>query len=54
MTPDTLFGCVGNTDNAISTPPHLHLGIYAGDSYLTCEGRLKILPATHGSRVVKT
>jgi peptidoglycan LD-endopeptidase LytH len=37
VTPETLLGYVGNTGNAISTPPHLHLGIYAGDSYLTCD-----------------
>ncbi len=37
VTPDTLLGYVGNTGNAVSTPPHLHLGIYAGESYLTCD-----------------
>lgn len=37
VTPDTLLGYVGNTGNANSTPPHLHLGIYAGESYLTCD-----------------
>lgn len=36
VTPETLLGYVGNTGNAVDTPPHLHLGIYAGASYLTC------------------
>jgi len=31
VTPDTLLGFVGNTGNAISTPPHLHLGVYTGE-----------------------
>ncbi len=25
-----ILGYVGNTGNAITTPPHLHFGIYAG------------------------
>ena len=37
VTPETLLGYVGNTGNASTTPPHLHLGIYAGESYLTCD-----------------
>ena len=37
VTPDTLLGYVGNTGNAALTPPHLHLGVYAGESYLTCD-----------------
>ena len=41
VTPETLLGFVGNTGNAEATPPHLHLGIYAGiyagESYLTCD-----------------
>lgn len=28
VTPDSLIGYVGNTGDAISTPPHLHFGIY--------------------------
>lgn len=24
-----------NTGNASTTPPHLHFGVYAGESYLT-------------------
>lgn len=28
VTPDTVIGYVGNTGNARSTPPHLHLGVY--------------------------
>ena len=30
VTVDTLLGYVGNTGNAVSTPPHLHFGIYSG------------------------
>ena len=30
VSPDTVLGYVGNTGNAITTPPHLHLGIYSG------------------------
>lgn len=37
VTPETLLGYVGNTGNAALTPPHLHLGVYAGESYLTCD-----------------
>ena len=37
VTPETLLGYVGNTGNAITTPPHLHFGVYAGESYLTCD-----------------
>lgn len=31
VTPETLLGYVGNTGNAITTPPHLHLGIYTSE-----------------------
>jgi murein DD-endopeptidase MepM/ murein hydrolase activator NlpD len=31
VSPETLLGYVGNTGNAISTPPHLHLGIYTSE-----------------------
>ncbi|MCA9838442.1 MAG: peptidoglycan DD-metalloendopeptidase family protein [Trueperaceae bacterium] len=31
VTTDTLIGYVGNTGNAITTPPHLHLGIYTSE-----------------------
>ena len=27
---DTMLGFVGNTGNAITTPPHLHFGVYEG------------------------
>ena len=36
VTPDTLLGYVGTTGNAAGTPPHLHLGLYAGEP-LSCE-----------------
>lgn len=36
VTTATLLGYVGNTGNASTTPPHLHLGIYSG-SYQTCD-----------------
>lgn len=32
---DTVLGYVGNTGNAVSTPPHLHFGVYSG-SRRTC------------------
>lgn len=28
--PDTVLGFVGNTGNAVTTPPHLHFGMYQG------------------------
>lgn len=31
VTTNTLLGYVGNTGNAASTPPHLHLGIYTSE-----------------------
>lgn len=31
VTPDTVIGYVGNSGNAMGTPPHLHLGVYGGD-----------------------
>ena len=30
VTPDTRLGYVGNTGNALTTPPHLHFGVYTG------------------------
>ncbi len=30
VTTDTVLGFVGNTGNAINTPPHLHFGVYGG------------------------
>jgi peptidoglycan LD-endopeptidase LytH len=35
VTPETLLGYVGNTGNARTTPPHLHLGGYSG-AYEMC------------------
>jgi len=31
VTPETIIGYVGNTGNARTTPPHLHLGMYVSD-----------------------
>jgi peptidoglycan LD-endopeptidase LytH len=36
VTRETVIGFVGNTGNALATPPHLHFGIYAG-SRRTCD-----------------
>ena len=36
ITPETVLGYVGNTGNAATTPPHLHLGVYGGP-YRTCD-----------------
>ena len=36
VTPETVLGYVGNTGNAATTPPHLHLGVYGGP-YGTCD-----------------
>ena len=36
VTPETVLGFVGNTGNAATTPPHLHLGVYGGP-YATCD-----------------
>ena len=36
VTAETLLGYVGNTGNAATTPPHLHLGMYGG-SYESCD-----------------
>ncbi len=33
---NTIIGFIGNSGNAISTPPHLHFGIYSG-SRRTCD-----------------
>jgi murein DD-endopeptidase MepM/ murein hydrolase activator NlpD len=33
---NTLLGYVGNTGNARTTPPHLHLGVYTG-TYESCD-----------------
>lgn len=30
VTTDTVLGFVGNTGNAVTTPPHLHFGMYEG------------------------
>lgn len=34
VTPDTVLGFVGNTGNAVTTPPHLHFGVYEGRNAL--------------------
>lgn len=36
VTPETVIGYVGNTGNARTTPPHLHIGMYTG-SYESCD-----------------
>lgn len=36
VTSGTVLGFVGNTGNALTTPPHLHFGIYSG-SRRTCD-----------------
>ena len=38
VTTDTILGFVGNTGNAINTPPHLHFGVY------TLSGAINPLP----------
>lgn len=38
VTPETRLGYVGNTGNARTTPPHLHLGMYGGEQR-ECEWR---------------
>ena len=35
-TTDTVLGFVGNSGNAVTTPPHLHFGVYSG-SRRTCD-----------------
>ena len=35
VTTDTVLGFVGNSGNAVTTPPHLHFGVYSG-SRRTC------------------
>jgi peptidoglycan LD-endopeptidase LytH len=37
VTTDTLLGYVGNTGNAITTPPHLHFGVYTGEAENLCD-----------------
>ncbi len=38
VTPDTVLGYVGNSGNARTTPPHLHLGMYlSGDPEDPCD-----------------
>lgn len=34
VTTDTVLGFVGNTGNAVTTPPHLHFGVYEGRTAL--------------------
>lgn len=38
VTTDSVLGFVGNTGNASTTPPHLHVGVYIG-SRQTCDAR---------------
>lgn len=41
VTKDTVLGFVGNTGNAITTPPHLHFGMYQGREALNPYGLLR-------------
>jgi peptidoglycan LD-endopeptidase LytH len=37
VTTDTLLGYVGKTGNATTTPPHLHFGVYVGETDNLCD-----------------
>jgi peptidoglycan LD-endopeptidase LytH len=44
VTSDVVIGFVGDSGNAAGTPPHLHLGVYAGDEWACAWEAIDPLP----------